>query len=53
MIEKQLEKDPNVIAYDTKQLKGQIFISVYIDPDLDLERETATICILPGHPVAK
>ena len=44
MIENQFEKDPDVIAYDTKRQQGQIVASVYLDPELDLECEKAAIC---------
>ena len=44
MIGDQFEKDPDVIAYDTKRQQGQIVASVYLDPELDLEREKAAIC---------
>jgi hypothetical protein len=53
MLEKQFENDPNFIAWDTKQQQGQLLVCVYIDPDLDREREKAAIAILPGHPAGQ
>lgn len=54
MIENQFEKDPDVIAYDTKLQQGQIVASVYLNPELDPEGEKAAIGKFRfGHPAPK
>jgi hypothetical protein len=43
-LKEMFDKDPAVIAYDTKRQQGQIVARVYLDPKLDCERKNAAIC---------